>query len=60
MTVQEMLSVIEPDGGINGYDPKMSNEELLHCYRTMLRVRACCSAGPILAVDPAVNMPSGP
>ncbi len=40
MTVQEMLSVIEPDGGINGYDPKMSNEELLHCYRTMMRVRA--------------------
>lgn len=40
MTVQEMLSVIEPDGGINGYDPKMSNEGLLHCYRTMLRVRA--------------------
>jgi 2-oxoisovalerate dehydrogenase E1 component alpha subunit len=40
MTVQEMLSVIEPDGGINGYDPKMTNDELMHCYRTMMRVRA--------------------
>jgi hypothetical protein len=34
------LSVIEPDGGINGHDAGMSNDELLHCYRTMLRVRA--------------------
>jgi 2-oxoisovalerate dehydrogenase E1 component alpha subunit len=40
MSAQGMLSVIEPDGGVHGYDPKLSNEELLHCYRTMLRVRA--------------------
>jgi 2-oxoisovalerate dehydrogenase E1 component alpha subunit len=40
MTATELLSVIEPDGAINGYDPKMSDAELLHCYRTMLRVRA--------------------
>jgi TPP-dependent pyruvate/acetoin dehydrogenase alpha subunit len=35
-----LLKVIEPDGGINGHDPGLSDEELLHCYRTMLRVRA--------------------
>src|SRR5690349_5821800 len=40
MTAQGMLSVIEPDGGINGHDPKLSSEQLMHCYRTMLRVRA--------------------
>lgn len=35
-----LLKVIEPDGGINGYDPGLDDEELLHCYRTMLLVRA--------------------
>ena len=40
MIATDLLSVIEPDGAINGYDPEMSDEELLHCYRTMLRVRA--------------------
>lgn len=35
----EVLSVIEPDGAVNGYDPGLSNEELLHCYRSMLRTR---------------------
>jgi 2-oxoisovalerate dehydrogenase E1 component alpha subunit len=35
-----LLKVIEPDGGINGYDPGLSDDELLHCYRTMLTVRA--------------------
>jgi len=32
--------VIEADGGVNGYDPGLSDDELLHCYRTMLTVRA--------------------
>ncbi len=40
MTPQTLESVIQPDGGIDGYDPQMSEAELLHCYRTMLRVRA--------------------
>jgi len=40
MTAQTLLSVIEPDGAINGYDPQMSDAELIHCYTTMLRVRA--------------------
>jgi 2-oxoisovalerate dehydrogenase E1 component alpha subunit len=35
-----LLQVIEPDGGINGHDPGLSDQELLHCYRTMLLVRA--------------------
>jgi 2-oxoisovalerate dehydrogenase E1 component alpha subunit len=32
--------VIQPDGGVNGYDPRLSEPELLHCYRAMLQVRA--------------------
>ncbi len=40
MSATEPLTVIEPDGGLNGYDPGLSEEELLHCYRTMLAVRA--------------------
>ena len=40
MTDKAPLSVIEPDGRINGYDPGMSDQELLHCYRTMLMVRS--------------------
>jgi pyruvate dehydrogenase E1 component alpha subunit len=39
MTATQLLTVIEPDGGVNGYDPGMSDEELLHAYRTMLRTR---------------------
>ena len=35
-----LLKVIEPDGGINGYDPGLTDDELMHCYRTMLAVRA--------------------
>jgi len=35
-----LLTVIEADGTTNGHDPKLANEELLHCYRTMVRVRA--------------------
>ena len=40
MIATEPLSVIEPDGAINGYDPQLSDAELMHCYATMLRVRA--------------------
>jgi pyruvate dehydrogenase E1 component alpha subunit len=40
VTTTEPLRVIESDGGINGYDPGLSEAELLHCYRTMLQVRA--------------------
>src|SRR6185503_12436642 len=36
----EPLRVIQPDGGVNGYDPRLSEPELLHCYRAMLQVRA--------------------
>ena len=39
-TTTEPLSVIQADGGVNGYDPELSEEELVHCYRTMLLVRA--------------------
>ena len=40
MSATKVLSVIEADGTVNGYDPGMSDDELLHCYRTMQRVRA--------------------
>jgi len=40
MTKTQPLSVISPDGGVNGYDPGLSEDELVHCYRTMLAVRA--------------------
>jgi 2-oxoisovalerate dehydrogenase E1 component alpha subunit len=40
MTATQLLQVIEPDGGVNGHDVAMNEQELLHCYRTMLRVRA--------------------
>jgi 2-oxoisovalerate dehydrogenase E1 component alpha subunit len=36
----EPLQVIEADGSANGYDPGLSEDELLHCYRAMLMVRA--------------------
>ncbi len=39
MTATKLLTVIEPDGGVNGSDPGMSDAELLHAYRTMLRTR---------------------
>jgi pyruvate dehydrogenase E1 component alpha subunit len=39
MSTTQPLSLIEPDGRINGHDPGLSNDELLHCYRTMLSVR---------------------
>ena len=40
MTMTEPLSVIAPDGSTNGNDPGLDADELLHCYRTMLLVRA--------------------
>ncbi len=40
MTSTAPLSVIEADGTTNGHDPKLTNDELLHCYRTMQLVRA--------------------
>ncbi len=40
MTSQAPLSVIEPDGSINGHDHGLSSDELVHALRTMLLVRA--------------------
>ena len=40
MSAQELLTVTAQDGSAVGHDPKLSNEGLLHCYRTMLTVRA--------------------
>ena len=40
MTMTQPLSVIAPDGSTNGNDPGLDADELLHCYRTMLLVRA--------------------
>lgn len=40
MSTATPLSLIEPDGAVNGHDPGLLPEELLHCYRTMLLVRA--------------------
>lgn len=39
MTQTQPLTVIEPDGAVNGYDPGLSEEELWHGYRTMLLTR---------------------
>jgi 2-oxoisovalerate dehydrogenase E1 component alpha subunit len=39
MTAIEPVTVIEPDGSTNGHDPGLSDEELLYCYRAMLRTR---------------------
>ena len=40
MQIKEPLSVIQEDGAANGFDPGLSREQLIHCYRTMLSVRA--------------------
>lgn len=40
MEATEAMTVIGADGGSNGYDPGLSDDQLLHCYRTMLLVRA--------------------
>lgn len=39
MSSSQLASVIEPDGAVNGYEPDLSAEQLLHCYRTMVRTR---------------------
>jgi len=39
MSATQMLTVIEPDGGVNGHDPGLPDEELLRCWRSMLRTR---------------------
>ncbi|MEO0663444.1 MAG: thiamine pyrophosphate-dependent enzyme, partial [Planctomycetota bacterium] len=37
----DMLTVIKPDGATSkGYDAGFSDDELVHCYRTMLLVRS--------------------
>ena len=40
MTLTEPMSVLAPDGKLNGHEHGLSKDELLHCYRTMIRVRA--------------------
>jgi 2-oxoisovalerate dehydrogenase E1 component alpha subunit len=40
MTPSELRTVIEPDGRVKVRDLGLSDAEFLHCYRTMLRVRA--------------------
>ncbi|MFT4542141.1 MAG: pyruvate dehydrogenase E1 component alpha subunit [Planctomycetota bacterium] len=40
MQSTEPLTVIQEDGASNGFDPGLSDAELIHCYRTMLSVRA--------------------
>ena len=40
MDSTELLTVIEPDGATGGFDPGLSDAQLIHCYRTMLAVRA--------------------
>jgi len=40
MTTTKPLQVIDADGSANGYDPGLSEDELLRCYRAMLQVRA--------------------
>lgn len=40
MTVTQPISVIEESGAINGHAHGLSKQELVHCYRTMLLVRA--------------------
>lgn len=40
MTMTDPLRVIDADGNIGGHDPGLSEDELIHCYRSMLLVRA--------------------
>ncbi|HUR28532.1 MAG TPA: thiamine pyrophosphate-dependent enzyme, partial [Planctomycetota bacterium] len=40
MTIAEPLQIIAADGTVNGFAVDLSNEQLLHSYRTMLLVRA--------------------
>jgi 2-oxoisovalerate dehydrogenase E1 component alpha subunit len=40
MTSIEPISLIEPNGAVGEHDPGLGPDELLHCYRSMLAVRA--------------------
>lgn len=40
MNEPEPLTIMAPDGTANGHDPGLTDAELVHCYRTMLSVRA--------------------
>ena len=40
MSAYDVFSVIEADGNAGDHDPGLTDAELLHCYRTMLMVRA--------------------
>lgn len=40
MTMTETRTILTPEGRVGDFDPKMSNDELMHCYRTMRLVRA--------------------
>jgi pyruvate dehydrogenase E1 component alpha subunit len=40
MSASQLLSVIQPDGAAPGYDPGLSDAELLHMYRALLLTRA--------------------
>ncbi len=37
---EKPIEVIDANGGVSGYDPGLSEDELVHCYRSMLLVRA--------------------
>ena len=40
MTMTEPRSILSATGKANGFDPKMTDAELMHCYRSMRLVRA--------------------
>ena len=40
MTSTDHSSILDGPALAEGFDPGMSNDELLHCYRTMQLVRA--------------------
>ncbi len=40
MTATEPLSLLAPDGTLDGHEHGLSRDGLLHCYRTMVLVRA--------------------
>ena len=40
MSAYEEFKVLSADGSAGDHDPGLSDEGLLHCYRTMLMVRA--------------------
>ena len=40
MSTYDPLTVLDADGGAGDHDPGLTDAGLLHCYRTMLMVRA--------------------